>query len=389
MRKSLKILPVFLLLIAAGTGCGKSSKEKKGETGDLKVQLEKKIKEKATLDAEIHKLEEKIAKADPQSAQQTRKLVAVDTLRLLDFTHFIELQGKVDATDIVYVTPRGMPSQVRALYVKKGDRVAKGQLLAKLDDAVMLQQVDALKVQLAYAENIYSRQKNLWDQGIGTEVQLISAKNNVDAINRQIATMNESWKTSFVYAPISGVANQVNVRAGEIFTGGNPSMPQIEIVNSANLKITTEVPENYITKVKKGDKVEVVVPDTGKPPYHSTITMIGATIHPTNRSFTAEARLPADPMLKPNQTAVMKILDYQAKGAVAVPVNVVQTDEKGKYVYIMKKEGDKEVARKKPVDVGEVYNGLIEIKNGLSGGDVIITEGYQLVYDGQAITTGK
>ena len=114
-----------------------------------------------------------------------------------------------------------MPAQVRALYVKKGDVVKKGQLLAKLDDAVMLQQVDGLKTQLAYAENIYNRQKNLWDQGIGTEVQLITAKNNVDALNKQIATLKETWNTSFVYAPVSGIADEVNVKEGETFTGSN------------------------------------------------------------------------------------------------------------------------------------------------------------------------
>jgi RND family efflux transporter MFP subunit len=181
----------------------------------------------------------------------------------------------------------------------------------------------------------------------------------------------------------------VNVKVGEIFTGGAPTAPQIKLVNGNSLKIVTDVPENYIARVKKGDRVEVSVPETGKPPYQTSISVIGATIHPTNRSFTTEAKLPADPLLKPNQTAVMRILDYQAKGTVVVPVNVVQSDEKGKYVYVMEKTGDKTIARKKQVNVGEAYGGEIEIKNGLAGGEIIITEGYQTVYDGQAITIGK
>ena len=220
-------------------------------------------------------------------------------------------------------------------------------------------------------------------------MQLVTAKNNVDAAKKQIATINESWQTSFVYAPISGVADEVNIKVGEIFSGGAPGSPQIKLVNGNSLKIVTEVPENYIARVKKGDKVEVSVPETGKPPYQSTISVVGSSIHPTNRSFTTEAKLPADPLLKPNQTAVMRILDYQSKGTVVVPVNVVQSDEKGKYVYVMEKSGDKMIAKKKPVDVGEAYGGAIEIKNGLAGGEIIITEGYQTVYDGQTITTGK
>lgn len=385
MNKLLMIVMIATTVFVAA--CGSSAKDKQGDLGDMKVKLEKLKKEKDELDANIHNLEDQIAKADPKAAAQSQKLVSVDTLRVQDFTHFIELQGKIDANDIVYVAPRGAPAQVRELYVKRGDIVRKGQLLVKLDDAVMLQQVDGLKTQLAYAENIYNRQKNLWDQGIGTEVQLISAKNNVDAAKKQIATLTETWNTSFIYAPISGVADEVNVKVGEIFNGGSAAAPQIKLVNSNSLKIVTEVPENYIARVKKGDNVEVVVPESGKPPFKSTISVIGSSVNPNTRAFITEAKLPSDPVLKPNQLATMRIQDYQSKATIAVPVNVVQTDEKGKYVYVMEKSGDKMIAKKKPVDIGESYGGLIEIKNGLTGGEQIITEGYQSLYDGQSVTT--
>lgn len=380
MKKTATILLIIFTVVAAS--CSHGKKDKEGSLGDLKVKLEKKKKEKNDLDVEIHKLEDQIAKEDP-NAGNVAKLVSVDSVRVHDFTHYIELQGKIDAENIVYVTPRGMPAQIKALYVKRGDRVTKGQLLAKLDDAVMLQQVNALKTQLAYAENLYNRQKSLWDQGIGTEVQVITAKNNVDAINKQIATMNETWNTSLVYAPVSGIADEVNVKAGETFTGVN----QIKIINNNNLKMVTEVPENYIARVRKGDKVIVSVPESGKDSIPSVISMVSASINPTTRSFITEAKLPSDPFLKPNQLATLRILDYKVKAALVVPVNVVQTDEKGKYVYVVEKTGNKSVARKKSVTVGEVYNGNIEIKDGLSGGDTIITEGYQTVYDGQSVTT--
>jgi membrane fusion protein, multidrug efflux system len=389
MKRTSTVSGIIIVTALFLVSCGSSAKDKKGDTGDMKVKLEELKKEKNKLDADIRRLEEQIVKADPKASQQVLKLVSADTLRSQEFTHYIELQGKIDANDIVYVTPRGMPSQVKQLYIKRGDAVKKGQLLAKLDDAIMLEQMDGLKIQLAYAENIYNRQKNLWDQGIGTEVQLVTAKNNVDAMNKQIAALTENWKTSFVYAPISGVADEVNIKAGEIFHGGSASSPQIKIINGNSLKIVTEVPENYIARVKKGDKVEVVVPETGKPPYQSFISVIGGSIHPTNRSFTTEAKLPADPLLKPNQTATMKILDYNVKSAIAVPINVVQSDEKGKYVYVLEVAGDKMLVRKKQVTVGEDYKGIIEIKSGLTSGELIITEGYQTVYDGQSVTTGK
>ena len=356
---------IFVLGIITATfiaaGCGSAAKDKKGDTGDMKVKLEKLKNDKNKLESDIRLLEEQIAKADPNAASQVAKLVSVDTLRLQNFTHYIELQGKIDANDIVYVTPRGMPSQVKQIYVKRGDMVNQGELLVKLDDAIMLQQVDGLKVQLAYAENIYQRQKNLWDQGIGTEVQLITAKNNVDAIQKQISTMTENWKTSFIYAPISGMADEVNVKVGEIFNGGSPVAPQIKLVNTRSLKIVTEVPENYVARVKKGDSVEVIVPESGRPPFRSTISVVGASINPNTRAFSTEARLPADPVLKPNQLATLKIKDYESKGVTVVPVNIVQVDEKGKYVYVMEKSGDKMVAKKKAVNTGESYGGMIEI----------------------------
>ena len=392
----------FAAIIAVSlVACGAGAKDKKGDTGDMKVKLEKLKKEKNALDEDIRKLEDQIVKADPTAASQVQKLVSIDTLRIQDFTHYIELQGKIDADGIAYVAPSGPGGQVKAVFVKVGQKIGKGQLVLKLDDAVARQSVIAaqqqtgqLKARLAQAQTVYERYENLWKQNIGAEIQVINAKADVDAIaaqlraaNAQVAMAQEQVNMSNVYAGISGVVDEMNVRVGEFFSPGSAAQPGmgIRIVNSSNLKVVTPVPDNYISRVKKGDKVQVVVAESGKPPFESVISVVGASIDPKTRSFTTEAKLPSDPLLKPNQTATMKILDYAAKGAVAVPINVVQSDEKNKYVYVMEKAGDKMVARKKIVSVGEAYNGLIEIKSGLTGGELIITEGYQTVYDGQSV----
>jgi membrane fusion protein (multidrug efflux system) len=405
MNNILKIS--FAAIITAGLiACGSSAKDKKGDTGDMKAELEKLTKQKNTLDADIRKLEDQIAKADPAAAKQTAKLVSVDTLRIQDFSHYIELQGKIDAEGMAYVAPTGQGGLVKAIYVKSGSRVSKGQLIMKLDDAMARQGVVAaqqqtgqLKARLVQAETVYERYQNLWKQNIGAEIQVINAKADVDALQSQlkaaqaqVAMAQEQANMSNVYAGISGMIDEMNVKVGEFFSPQSAAMPGsgIRIVNNNNLKVVTNVPENYIARVKKGDKVVVEVANSGKPPYEGlVISMVGGSIDPTTRSFMTEVKLPSDPMLKPNQTATMKILDYQAKGAVAVAVNVVQSDEKNKYLYIMEKAGDKMVARKKIVTVGEAYNGLIEIKSGLAGGELIITEGYQTVYDGQTVTAVK
>jgi len=378
-------ISITAIVLGSLVACSTGANEKKGD-GDKKAQLEKLRNDKTKLEADIKKLEDEIAKSDPAS-QERIKLVSAAPVTVQDFTHYIDLQGRVDADEVVNVTPRGMAGQVKEIYVKKGDMVKKGQLLLKLDDAVMLQQVSGLNTQIDYAKNIYNRQKNLWDQGIGTEVQLITAKNNVDALEKQLATVKESWNTSFVYAPISGLADVVDVKQGEIFSGISPTGPQLRIVNSSQMKVVTEVPENYASLVQIGSHILIVIPDISKDSIPSTIATIGASISPTSRGFITEAKLPAKSGYRINQVAMIKIKDYSAPKAISVPINVVQSDETGKYVYVMVKEGDASKARKKKVVIGSVYNGAAEIKSGLTPADQIITDGYQSVYDGQVITT--
>jgi len=383
MKHVLKIFfaGIFLLFLSS---CNSGAKEKKGDVGDKKAQLEKlKTQQKSTGD-EIAKLEEELAKSNP-SAVATPKLVSIIPLGMRDFSHFIELQGKIDAQNISYVTPRGGPGQVKEVYVKKGDNVKKGQLLLKLEDAVMLQNLSQLETQLSYAQNIYDRQKNLWDQGIGTEVQFVTAKNNVTQAEKQIATLKQQWELSFVRAEVGGIADEVNIHTGETFTGDPKS--GIKIVNTEDLKAIASIPENYIGRVRQGVPVQIVIPDQNNKVINSTVSVVSQSIDPNYRSFIVEAKIKGNTGLKPNQVATIKILDYSTKSTIVVPVNTIQTDEKGKYVYVMEKSADKLVAKKKTVVPGESYGDMIEIKSGLNSGDQLITEGYQDLYEGQVVAT--
>jgi membrane fusion protein (multidrug efflux system) len=401
MNTILKITTAVVLTVGLAA-CGGNAKEDKGKLSDLRVELEKLKKEKSGLDDQIKKIEEQIGKLDSNSANQVKTLVAVDTLRTTDFAHYIDLQGKISSSGIGYVAPKGQGGLVRSIFVSVGQKVGVGQLVVKLDDAIQRQQlasaqqaVSQIKTRLAQAQTVYERYQNLWKQNIGAEINVINAKADVDAMTAQLKSAEagvgqaaEALDMTNVRAGMSGVVEAVNVRVGEFFTGSNAQGGQIVIVNAATLKAEVPVPDNYVAKVKKGDKVLIAVPETGKAPFASVISVVGASINASTRSFLTEAKLPSDPLLKPNQTALMKILDYEAKATIAIPVNTVQSDENGKFVFVMEKAGDKTIARKKAVNVGEVYDGKIEIKSGLSGGDLLITEGYQSVYDGQAITTG-
>ncbi|MEO5646835.1 MAG: efflux RND transporter periplasmic adaptor subunit, partial [Chitinophagaceae bacterium] len=378
----LSLLFAFVLLAAS---CGNASKkERVSVLNDKKSELLKLKSEKATIDGKVKALEIEIAKLDTGSGKIAKsKLVAWISVVQENFSHYIDLQGKVDAQNISYITPRGQGGQVRALYIKEGDNVRKGQLIAKLDDALARQGVAAarqsmgsVRNQLDLAKSVYQRQKNLWDQNIGTEVQLLQAKTNVESLESQLRAMGENVKLaqeqvsqSNVYANVSGVAEEVNIHVGETFV---PGAPLIKIVNTSNLKVVTNVPENYLSKVRKGTPIEIVVPDINKK-YSSSISLISASIDASSRGFVAEARIPADAVLKPNQIALVRILDYSSPNAIVVPLNTLQTDEKGKFVLVASKEGEKMMARKRAVQIGEFYSDKIEIRQGLKIGDLVIT----------------
>jgi membrane fusion protein, multidrug efflux system len=368
--------------------CGGGRKEKLGTLGEKKAKLEELKKQQSTLATEIQALQDDIAKLDTGSAATGRaKLIAVAAVTTEDFSHYIDLQGKIDAENISYIAPsNGQGGVVTDIYIKEGQFVKKGQLVLKLDDKVLRQQIKIQETQLSFAKEVYQRQKNLWDQNIGTEVQLLSAKNNVDALEKQIATMQEQIKLFTVYSSVSGIADVVNIKVGELFVGANAAGPQIRIVNAATLKATVDVPENYMSRVHVGSQVEVTVPDINRT-FSSTVRLSSQLINPNNRSFTIEAPVPGG-SVRPNSVAQVRIKDYSAPNAVVISVNLVQTDENGKYVYVMEKDGKgRNIAIKKPVVVGESYNNKVEIKGGLQTGMQVITEGYQNLYNGQVVST--
>lgn len=401
--KTIKI-SLIVLFTAFAFSCGNTGKkEREGSLNDKKVQLKKLEKQKEELNTKIIALQKEIAKTDTSAdVEQKPKLVALSSIQKEVFKHYLELQGQADAKNISYITPSGQPGQIKAIYVKQGDVIHKGQLLLKLDNAVAAQNVNAIrqqlggiKAQLDLARSVYQRQKNLWDQHIGTEVQLLQAKTNVEslenqlkAVQAQVNTAQEQANQSNVYSNVNGTVDEITAHVGETFSGNPVSGGYIKVVNKTDLKITVTVPENYAPKVQKGTPVIVQIPDLNQS-FNSTISFISQAIGTLSRGFTAEIKVPSGIKLRPNQIALVKILDYTSPNAIQIPLNTVQTDENGKFVLVAVKEGNKLVARKRKVIIGELYNDKIEIKQGLQEGDQLITEGFQGIFDGQTLTTNS
>ncbi len=372
---------VALLILTAGA-CGK--KEAGSELATKTAELAKLKKQQASLANQIAELEAKLVQLDPSLGIQP-KLISVAEIAPEGFEAYINLQGAVNAENISYVAPRnGMGGYVKELFLKEGQAVKKGQLILKLDDQILRQSIESTKTQLAFAQNIYNRTKALWDQKIGTEIQLLNAKNNVDALKNQIAIQEEQLKTYLVYADQSGIAEVVNIKVGELFSGMGPLGPQIEIINNSELSVKVNVPENYAANVRAGTEVLIEIPAVKKT-FKSTIFKVSQSVNAASVGFLAECKIPATEGLKPNMLASVRILSHSNAKAIVVPVNVVQSDDKGKYVYLMKEESGKKISRKVAVTLGELYGVQVEILQGLQPGDLIVTRGYQDLYDGQLV----
>jgi membrane fusion protein, multidrug efflux system len=370
--KFTQILALALMLIVP-FACGDSGEK------DPTAQLVALKADRDALDAKIADLEKKIgAAAGPVKKIKT---VALSALKSTNFQHFIDLQGKVSAEDIQQATSK-MPGTLEKVLVKTGDNVRKGQLLATLDDQVMQKSMVQLETQLRFAEDLYNRQKGLWDQKIGTEIQFIQARTSKEAIEQQIATMREQMGQSNIYAPLSGTVDMVILKSGQAIA---PGMPLCNIINMSNLKISGDVTEAYASKVRQGDQVKVVFPDLNKE-ITTKVKYVSKSINPMNRTFAVECFLPSGADYRANQVAVMKIVDYSKTNTIVIPVNLIQVAEDGDFVLIAEKTAENLATVKKVlVKQGQNYNGEVEILSGLKAGDQVITTGFQDVNSGETI----
>lgn len=396
MQHILKValLPSLIFLLVS---CGNGGKADNSALAKKKAELEKLKTEQKSLSDKISGLQDEIDKLDPTAANANSKLVTLMPVGTGAFDHYIDLQGKIDANNVAYIAPRGQGGFVKAIYVKQGDNVRKGQTLLKLDGAVLSQslaaaqqQVGGVKAQLEQAKSIYERQQNLWKQNIGTEIQVLNAKTNVDALQSQynaalanIKMAQEQLNTTNIISEIDGTVNILNVKVGEFFNGGQ----QIQVVNNGDLKLTVNVPENYADRVKVGSVLVATLPESNNETITTKVSVSGKVIDPVTRSFYVEGKIPSDKKLRANQLASIRIQDYSNPNATTIPMNTLQTDDKGKFVLVAVEEKGKLIARKKQVVIGELYGDKIEIKSGLNPGEQLITEGFQSLYDGQRITT--
>lgn len=368
---------ITLAMIIAGflAACSATTPE-----DDKNERLTKLKEEQASLTKEIHKLESEIAAANPDSIVAMRaKDVAVSELQLQKFDHYVQTQGHIESEHNVLVSAE-MMGVVTNVLVTEGQTVAKGQTLAQIDNSVISRNIESMEAQLELATSVYERQKNLWDQKIGTEVQFLQARTNKESLEKQLASLREQKDKTRIKAPISGTIDAIMVKAGENIA---PGMPAVRVVNTSELKIQAPVSEAYVTDIRKGNKVLVRISELNKE-VEAKVTFVSKTIDLLSRTFNVEVALPSNPDLRPNMTATVKIIFRTDAAAVVVPINVVQEVNNEKIVYVAEQKGKHLVATKKVITVDGVYGNIAHVE-GLHAGDKLITVGYQGLNDGDYI----
>ena len=372
--KKVVLIATSLLLIA----CGEKS------TDDL--IKDKNITElknrKATIQAELEKID--AALVNGNKTPESEALVSVVTIKDTVFNHYLEVQGNVNTKENILVQPE-FSGTLTTLNVKAGQRVAKGQILGKVDDAGMSQQLASIENQYALAKTTFERQKNLWDKKIGSEIQFLQAQAQMISAQKSVAQMRAQVAKTVIRAPFSGTIDEVFVERGQVVAPSPQGL--MRIVNLSNMYVSTTVPETYIGKLKPGTEVDVFLTSLGKT-YKGKVRQVANFINPSNRSFGIEVSVPnPDNLLRPNQVAKLKIIDYTTNNAIVVPTNVVQEDgEHNKFVFIATNvNGKSGVAKKVLVKVGKSSDNVTEILSGLSANDVIITEGVNNIADGMKL----
>jgi membrane fusion protein (multidrug efflux system) len=377
MKKIISLSFLSLLLLSCGGNENSQNIDTLIQNKDTKALQAK----KTTLQADIAIIEAALSTLDVKTEEA---LVAVTTVKDTLFSHYLEIQGSVDTKENILIQPE-FGGTLTSLTVKAGDKVGKGQILGRVDDAGMSQQLASMESQYELAKTMFERQKNLWDKKIGSEIQFLQAQTQMILAQKGVAQMKSQLSKTVIRAPFSGIIDDVFAEKGQVVAPS--AMGLMRIVNLNNMYVSASVPESYIGKLKVGDQVAVFLTSLNKT-YKGKVRQIGSFINPNNRTFSIEVGLPnPDGLLRPNQVAKLKITDYTNKNVVVVPTNVVQEDGDGnKYVYtVSKSNGKTGTAKKVVVEIGKSSDNVTEILSGLSAEDVIVTDGINAISEGMKL----
>jgi membrane fusion protein (multidrug efflux system) len=355
--------------------------------GGSPTTKEAKLEELKKIQSEIAALQSKEAKLKKElslSTNQRSKLVSIDTVNVGSFSSAIVLEGVVDAKNSTIATAK-VPALVTEISVTEGQLVKKGQILARLEHSSLLKSRLELEQQVNFSKTIYEKQMRLWKNGIGTEVQYLSAKNQKEALEKSLNTLDANIDLYNIKSPIDGSIEAIDIKVGQTAA---PGMPYFKVINLSAVKVVAQVSESYSGKIKKGDKVTVSLPDLAKE-IKGSVSFASKFIDPLNRTFKVEVALGQIDQIKPNMVSKLEIEDYSNNKSIAIPTNAIQITENESFVMIATAVNGKQVASKRVVKLGKSNNTHTEILEGLSADELLITTGFQELAEGQSIEIAK
>ncbi|HEU4789132.1 MAG TPA: efflux RND transporter periplasmic adaptor subunit [Flavobacterium sp.] len=378
MKKILILTTLSIVLIACNSSEKKQSTDEIIASKDVKAITAK----KAELQLQLEQIDEALATLDVN--KEVVALVSAVKLKDTTFNHYLEIQGSINTNENVLIQPE-FPGNLVELNVKAGQKVSKGQVLGRTDDGGMSQQLASAENQYALAKTTFERQKNLWSQKIGSEIQYLQAQTQMISAQKGVAQIKAQIAKTVIRAPFSGTIDEVFVEKGEVVAASPQGL--MRIVNLGNMYVSTSIPESYIGKLKVGTEVDVYLTSLDKT-YKGKVRQIGNFINPNNRSFGIEVSVPnPENLLRPNQVAKLKVIDYVSKNAVVVPTNVIQQDsKKNSFVYtVANSNGKTGIAKKAIVKTGQSSDNVTEILSGLDSDAIIVTEGMNTISDGMKL----
>ncbi|MBK5212226.1 MAG: efflux RND transporter periplasmic adaptor subunit [Flavobacteriaceae bacterium] len=383
MKKSL----FLLILLATLVSCGGDNKSvdaiiSSNNMTAVKAKRTELNKQQRELKADIDKLNEYI---DEHEKKERPALITAEVIKDTVFKHYVEVQGNVE-TDQNVVLNAEYSGVLTNVYVKEGQRVSKGQRLAKIDDGGMSSQVAQQEAQLALAKTTFERQEKLWNQKIGSEIQFLQAKTNYEAAKNATQQMRSQLAKTVITAPFSGVVDDIISDPGQVVIPGQT--PIIRLVNLSDMYVKASIPETYLRNIKKGTQVKVKLASINEE-FTGTVRQVSNYINPNNRSFDIQVEIPnKDGLVKPNLIATVKVNDYSAENAITVPENILQENAEGETIaYLYQPVNDSVgVAKRVIIETGLSYQNHTEVKSGLKKGDTIIKEGAKTLRDGQKVT---
>jgi len=366
---------VIILAAIALASCG----GKKTQDG-IRKEITGYQEQIATINGKIKDLQSQLTDTSINAATNL-KIISVEAVAPKHFDHYIEVQGRLDGDNNVNVFPEA-PGMVKAIFVKEGQTVSAGQIIAQLNSSANQEQIKSLETQLKLATDVYNKQKGLWDQNIGSEMQYLQAKTGKEALESQVSSAKKQLDMFQIKAPVSGTIEDLPIKMGQMVS---PAMPACKIVNFTAMKAIADVAEAYTSKINQGDLVKIYVTDIKKE-IAARVDFSSRYVNPVNRTFSIEAHFAGSNEMRANMVAIIKVNDYKTDNAFVAAINQIQSDQKGQFIFVISKENGKNIVRKKAITTGQSYNGLAEITSGLTKGDQVISTGYLTVDEGDEVT---